>query len=118
MNNFDFAVIILGVLECTAIYRLKATWEKVEKLIPGKRAEFKKLVGIAGRNVCALMSKCLPPMVPYLGLYLQKMINLHEVPSQLDCGHLNISKYRGIAHILFSYQEAQKVDFKIDIDMT
>jgi hypothetical protein len=119
MNNFDFAVIVLGVLECTAVYRLKATWEKVEKITPGKREEFKKLVGIGGRNVNSLMNKCAPPLVPYLGCYLQKLINLNEIPSEVENGlHLNISKFRAMALILYSHQEAQKVNYKIDIDMT
>lgn len=116
MNNFDFAVIVLGVLESTPIYRLKATWEKVEKLVPGKRDEFKKIVGIAGRNVASLMSKCAPPLVPYVGCFLQKLVNLNEVPSTLENGHVNVTKFRGIAFILNSHHEAQKVSYKIQID--
>eukprot|EP00602_Paraphysomonas_sp_CaronLab_P010679 CAMPEP_0185037316 /NCGR_PEP_ID=MMETSP1103-20130426/31543_1 /TAXON_ID=36769 /ORGANISM="Paraphysomonas bandaiensis, Strain Caron Lab Isolate" /LENGTH=1633 /DNA_ID=CAMNT_0027575239 /DNA_START=173 /DNA_END=5074 /DNA_ORIENTATION=- len=122
MNNFDFCVIVLGVLESTSIYRLKSTWEKVEKRMPGKRASFKKSLGIGGRNVTALMKKSTPPLIPYLGLYLQQMINLHEIPSIVkveNCAenHLNVSKYRKIASIIHEFQQAQNVSYRIDFDM-
>ena len=55
MNNFELIVIILGVLECTAIYRLKLTWQYVERKQPERRKLFKDVVGIGGRHVRALM---------------------------------------------------------------
>jgi hypothetical protein len=83
MNNFDLVVLIQGVLERTPIYRLKQTWERVEKMIPNKRMEFKKLVGICGKNVGNLMNKSVPPMIPYLGTIMQWIMNNHEIPSLL-----------------------------------
>jgi hypothetical protein len=83
MNNFDLVVLIQGVLERTPIYRLKLTWERVEKMIPNKRMEFKKLVGICGKNVGTLMNKSVPPMIPYLGTIMQWIMNNHEIPSLL-----------------------------------
>jgi hypothetical protein len=81
MNNFDLVVLIQGVLERTPIYRLKQSWERLEKMLPNKRAEFKKTVGICGKNVGTLMNKSEPPMIPYLGTIMQWIMNNHEIPS-------------------------------------
>jgi hypothetical protein len=127
MNNFDFGVLIQGVLERTPIYRLKQSWEKVEKLIPNKRTEFKQLVGVCGKNIGAIMSKSEPPLIPYLGTILQWILNNHEIPSTIQVTpssspdspitHLNISKHRHLAMIIRTFEEGQKIPYTIDNDL-
>lgn len=135
MNNFDFVVLIQGVLERTPIYRLKQSWERVEKLIPNKRADFKKLVGICGKNIGNIMNKREPPMVPYLGTIMQWIMNNHEIPSIIispestlsspstpslvppPSPHLNISKHRHLAMIIETFECGQKIPYTIDLDM-
>jgi hypothetical protein len=121
MNNFELIVIILGVLECTAIYRLKLTWTSVEKKQPGRRKKFKDIVGIGGRNVRLLMQDAEPPLVPYLGVYMQQMINLHEMPSTYlfdDCEahHINISKYRNILKVLHEHRKSRAKYFNLHVN--
>jgi len=121
MNNFELLVIILGVLECTAVYRLKLTWACVEKKVPGRRKKFKDIVGIGGRNVRSLMQNVQPPLVPYLGVYMQQMINLYEMPSKYkheDCEgeHINLSKYRNILKVLHSHTKSQVKYFDLQVN--
>lgn len=141
MNNFDLVVLIQGVLERTPIYRLKQSWERMEKMLPNKRAEFKKLVGICGKNVGTLMNKSEPPMIPYLGTIMQWIMNNHEIPSviltpslsdaskgtsaeapadevdQQQYRHLNISKHRHLAMIIQTFEVGQKIPYTIDLDL-
>lgn len=121
LNNFELVVMILGVLECTAVYRLKRTWALVELKQPGRRKLFKYLAGIGGRNVRSLMQHALPPLVPYLGVYMQQMINLHEMPSKYkfdDCEeqHVNLSKFRSVLGVLNSHRKSQAKYFDLDVD--
>lgn len=122
MNNFDFVVLIQGVLERTPIYRLKLSWERIEKLLPNKRSEFKKLVGICGKNIGNIMNKREPPMIPYLGTIMQWIMNNHEIPSILttelsNLPHLNISKHRHLATIIETFESGQKIPYTIDLDL-
>lgn len=123
MNNFDFCVIIQSVLERTPIYRLKQSWEKVEKLIPNKRAEFKQLVGVCGKNIGTIMNKSVPPLVPYIGTIMQWVTNHHEVPSTIQPSttstqiHLNINKHRRLANIINMFEDGQKIPYTIDNDL-
>lgn len=114
-------MIILGVLECTAIYRLKLTWQCVEKKHPGRRKKFKDIVGIGGRNVRSLMQNTQPPLVPYLGVYMQQMINLHEMPSKYElkgCAveHINMSKFRNILKVLHEHNKSQAKYFNLRVN--
>ena len=145
MNNFDLVVLIQGVLERTPIYRLKQSWERMEKMLPNKRAEFKKSVGICGKNIGTLMNKSEPPMIPYLGTIMQWIMNNHEIPSviltpslsessmgtstgapidevnqqqqQQQYRHLNISKHRHLAMIIQTFEVGQKIPYTIDLDL-
>jgi hypothetical protein len=121
MNNIDFAMVVLGVIGKQAIYRLKQTWEKVEALMPGKREAFQKLMGGTGKNVATLMNKCSPPLVPYVGLYMQQIVNSAEAPSKVRPkgsteDHLNIFKFRVISGIVCRFESAQQVSYNIAVD--
>ena len=140
MNNFDFCVVIQTVLECTPIYRLKQSWEKVEKIIPKKRAEFKKLLGVGGSDIHHIMKNSVPPLVPFIGIIMKWVINNHEIPSTIEQStvstsssassstsvmtsstpsltHLNINKYRLLANTINMFENGQKIPYTIDNDL-
>ena len=121
LRNFELMVMILGVLECTAVFRLKKTWDVVEKTHPGRRKKFKDLVGIGGRNVMLVMYQYEPPLVPHLGGYMREMVNWRVTPSTLsypDCDdeHINVSKFRSILKVLHHHNASQAKYFNIPID--
>lgn len=74
MNNFDFCALIQNVVETTPIYRLKQSWEKVEKIFPRKREEFKQLVGPCAKSIGTLMNKSEPPFIPFIGTVMQWIV--------------------------------------------
>ena len=84
VSNFDGAYVIVTVLESCAIFRMKATWSRVERKVPNKWQEFKDDVGIGGRKLLNGMIRATPPFVPYLGVLMSNLISVNELPSQIE----------------------------------
>lgn len=122
MNNFDMLVVILSVLESESVFRLKQTWVRVDKKLPNKWADIKAKIGIGGRHIRNLMMKCELPLMPYVGSYLQQLVNVNELPSKQphhqnsSIEHVNMVKFRCIAEVLNSFQIAQSTTYRLDIN--
>ena len=121
LNNFELMVVVSNAFEMPPVRHLKKTWEVVEKKQPGRRKRLKDFVGIAGRNVKSPMQHCQPPLVPYLGVFMQHMVNLHEMPSTYsypgcDKEHINISKFRNILKVLHPHKASQAKYFNIPVN--
>jgi len=111
LENFDMFVSIISVLGSSAIHRLKQTWIKLEKLLPGKWAAIQKASGGAGRNLEKKMNILQPPCVPCIGLLLRMLINLDEEPSKNESGLVNFHKLRKIGGVFRMIESAKSVPY-------
>jgi ankyrin repeat protein len=116
LENFDMFVSIISVLGSSAIHRLKQTWIKLDKLLPGKWAAIQKASGGAGRNLEKKMNMLKPPCVPCIGLLLRMLINLDEEPGRNDHGMINFHKLRKIGGVLRMIESAKSVPYSFALD--
>ncbi len=117
LENFDVFVSIISVLGSSAIHRLKQTWAKVDKLLPGKWDAIQKASGGAGRGLEKKMGILKPPCVPCIGLLLRMLINLNEEPSRTDAGLTNFHKLRKIGAVFQQVENAKSAPYTFAPDL-
>ncbi|GMI00992.1 hypothetical protein TrLO_g5994 [Triparma laevis f. longispina] len=112
-ENFDMFVSIISVLGSSAIHRLKQTWAKVHKMLPGKWDAMQKASGGAGRNLEKKMGVLKPPCVPCIGLVLRMLINLDEEPDYIDDKKvlINFHKLRKMGVVYSMIESAKSVPY-------
>ena len=115
-ENFDMFVSIISVLGSSAIHRLKQTWAKVHKMLPGKWDTIQKASGGAGRNLEKKMSVLKPPCVPCIGLVLRMLINLDEEPKHIDESKslINFHKLRKMGGVFDMIENAKSVPYSFE----
>lgn len=63
------------------------------------------------------ISSCNPPVIPYIGMYLNDLSFIEEVsPNYVRDNLLNFSKMRMIAHILKTIRQMQSKSYKIRLN--
>lgn len=117
MGNFDTMLTICSVLNHTAIHRLKLTWARVSKKMPGRWETLQEKVGVGGRNLDRLQNDLQPPCVPCVASILKHLINIHEEPTYLPETELvNMNKLRKNAKVLQMVQQARQTPYLIPVD--
>ena len=118
-ENFDMFVSIISVLGSSAIHRLKQTWAKVHRMLPGKWDTIQKASGGAGRNLEKKMSVLKPPCVPCIGLVLRMLINLDEEPKHADAAKslINFHKLRKVGGVFDMIESAKSVPYSFEADV-
>ena len=113
VENFDMFVSIISVLGSSSIHRLKQTWARVQRLLPGKWDAMQKASGGAGRGLEKKMGLLKPPCVPCIGLVLRMLINLDEEPSRLESNQdlINFHKLRKIGNVFHMIDNAKSVPY-------
>jgi len=116
LNNF-FAVFELSAgLNCSAVNRLKLTWEEVakEKVSPEKvmaltspQSNFS-----AYRNQLRIASG---PVIPYLGQYLSDLTFIEDGnPDTLDNGYVNFEKCQMVAKAILNMKQFQDAPYNLE----
>jgi len=113
MRNFDSLVTIVSVLGTSAIHRLRNSWTKVAKRIPGRWENMKEVAGVAGRNLQSMMNDAASPAVPCVGVVLKNLINFNEEPNSVGDENdlINFHKMRKIGEVLRQWQDHQETPY-------
>lgn len=117
MHNFDGLLAIITAFTCSAIYRLKKTWEKVSKQTRMLLEKLQSIVSADGRfrNMREALRNCDPPCVPYLGFYLTDLAFIEEgTPNYNDAGLVNFSKMRMVANVIQEIRSYQQASYKVN----
>jgi len=80
LQNYDALRAVLTALNSSAVYRLKFAWQSVSKSAMHQFEELKRLFDISknSKNYRCMFRDCLPPAIPYFGLFLQDLVFIEE----------------------------------------
>ncbi|GAB6018998.1 hypothetical protein CHUAL_000631 [Chamberlinius hualienensis] len=119
LHNFNGVLQICAAFVNSSVFRLKKTWEKLSKTTKQTVEKLQTLVSsdCRFRNLReALHSRCDPPCIPYLGMYLTDLSFIEEgTPNFTEDGLLNFSKMRMIAHVIREILVFQTTPYKIEL---
>ncbi|XP_017491092.1 PREDICTED: ras-specific guanine nucleotide-releasing factor 1-like, partial [Rhagoletis zephyria] len=117
LHNFNGVLQICAAFTNSSVFRLKRTWEKLNKTTKQTIDKLQNLVSTDGRfrNMREALHRCDPPCIPYLGMYLTDLSFIEEgTPNFTDDGLLNFSKMRMIAHVIREIRHFQQTPYKIE----
>eukprot|EP00029_Vermamoeba_vermiformis_P013366 TRINITY_DN8278_c0_g1_i1.p1 TRINITY_DN8278_c0_g1~~TRINITY_DN8278_c0_g1_i1.p1 ORF type:complete len:867 (-),score=72.67 TRINITY_DN8278_c0_g1_i1:62-2662(-) len=118
LNNFNTLMEILSGLDMTAVVRLKTTWESIPKKDMQSLEELREIVS---RNdnysryrheVDAINTPT--PYLPYIGLVLQDLVALEELPTIDRDGLVNFRKFKRVSKILQRVHDLKILNFKLE----
>lgn len=115
LNNFNGVMEVISALQSTPIQRLKQTWRG---LPPKELAQFTELVDAMDfvhhlRKYRDELEKIEPPALPYIGLFLQDLLMIEEIPTRTrqDAGLINVGKLKKVAAVVRRVQRLQMKPF-------
>ncbi|KDO26171.1 hypothetical protein SPRG_08532 [Saprolegnia parasitica CBS 223.65] len=106
-QNFDSFIAILYALQSTAVFRLKRTMSYLSPATAETLAKYQVYTQNGSRDMNRVMKTVKPPCMPYIGLYLQNVVGLHELPKYEEEMIVNFNRLRllgSLAQDLLSYQ--------------
>ncbi|OQR81786.1 hypothetical protein THRCLA_11409 [Thraustotheca clavata] len=107
LKNFDSFIAILYALQSTAIFRLKRTFACMSPDATKKLQKYQLYTQNGSRDMNRVMKTISPPCMPYIGLYLQNIVGLNELPKYEEESIVNFNRLRllgTLAQDLLSYQ--------------
>jgi len=118
LNNFNAVTEILSALNCSAVHRLRQTWE----LLPQKSVDvyesLAELMNSEGNFATyrEALKKSKPPAVPYLGLTLTDLVFITEGnPDTLQDGRfINWWKLKVTASVIKEMQQYQETPYILE----
>ncbi|OQR82670.1 hypothetical protein ACHHYP_15644 [Achlya hypogyna] len=127
LQNFDTFVAILYALQSTAIFRLKRTMANLPPATAAKLTKYQVYTQNGSRDMNRVMKTVKPPCMPYLGLYLQNIVGLNELPKYEEESIVNFNRLRllgSLAQDLLSYQStpfpitsSRKIEELLHVDL-
>jgi son of sevenless-like protein len=118
LNNFNTLMEILSGLDMTAIVRLKNTWESIPKRDMQSLEELREIVSRNDnysryrQEVDAINTPT--PYLPYIGLILQDLVALEELPTIDRDGLVNFRKFKRVSKILQRVHDLKILNFKLE----
>jgi len=118
IGNLNGVFAIVAGLSGAAVHRLKKTWELVTKDKKANDAwEFQLELTNPQSSFSqyrAAKAAIDPPMIPYLGVYLQDLTFIEEGNNdRLENGYINFVKFRMIADILVEIKQFQQKEYNL-----
>jgi len=117
LNNFNGLLSFIGGITNSAVYRLKKTREGVP---PALMEKFDALATLMkGTNSYKLYRETLhsigPPVVPYIGVYLQDLTFINDGnPNSIE-GLINFRKRELIYRVIEEFQQYQQVSYSLTV---
>merc|ERR1712137_746506 len=116
LNNFNSAAAILFGIDHRAVQRLQLTWKSIPKRELRKFQEFLELISVKDNfeKLRAAQDQAIPPLIPYLAIYLKDIALLELGNPTIVSGTtdvLNFAKFTMIARHFFAIQELKKVRY-------
>jgi hypothetical protein len=118
IGNLNGVFAVVAGLSGAAVHRLKKTWELVTKDKKVNDAwEFQLELTNPQSSFSqyrAAKAASDPPMIPYLGVYLQDLTFIEEGNNdRLENGYINFIKFRMIADILIEIKQFQQKEYNL-----
>lgn len=111
MNNFNGVMEVVSTLQSAPIQRLKHTWRG---MTAKDMSAFQELVEAMDfvhhlRKYRDELERIEPPALPYIGLFLQDLLMIEEIPTRVrqDAGLINVGKLRKVAAVVRRIQRLQ-----------
>eukprot|EP01117_Protostelium_nocturnum_P018383 TRINITY_DN7676_c0_g2_i1.p1 TRINITY_DN7676_c0_g2~~TRINITY_DN7676_c0_g2_i1.p1 ORF type:complete len:700 (-),score=223.87 TRINITY_DN7676_c0_g2_i1:205-2304(-) len=102
LNNFsDFMAIMTGLMH-SSISRLRRRWDKISSASSKVFTSLEEYVCME-KNYSALRAatkKATPPIVPFLGVWMQDLVFIDENPTKLKDDHINFDKMEMISDVI------------------
>lgn len=121
LNNFNSLMSILAAVGMSSIQRLKRTWKLVPEKYKDLYNQLEELMsGMQNyRNYRIKLEKQMPPVLPYLGVFLRDLLFIEEGNRDvLENGMINFDKMRMVAGVFTSLQKCQKVIIHEELVLT
>lgn len=119
-NNLNGTMEILAGLSSNAIYRLQATWAKVDSKTMAKHEALNETFATT-KSWKALRERqhaVNPPLIPYLGLYLTDLTFIEDGNAKhVNGGLVNVAKMRKFAAVLREIARYQDVGYSDEVDV-
>ena len=99
LKNFNGVKEVVTALERPAIQRLASTWKGLDKRETASFESMKELMSMEANHnrYREVLKRSEPPYIPYVGVHLQDLLSLEELPNQIrETGHVNFKKMRKI----------------------
>jgi len=94
LRNYNTTKEIIAALGLACIQRLKHSWSKVKKSDMETYNMLNELMNHQKNSITyrTEFSACPPPHIPYVGVHLQDLIAIEELPTKLSNGFVNFKK--------------------------
>lgn len=99
LKNFNGVKEVVTALERPAIQRLANTWKGLDKREVASFESMRELMSMEANHnrYREVLKRSEPPYIPYVGVHLQDLLSLEELPNQIrETGHVNFKKMRKI----------------------
>ena len=111
LNNYNGIQEVIAALDLTPIWRLKATWAKMElrhKGLLAKLDEWRELMNLKSSYGAyrARLNKVTPPLIPYMGIHLHDLTHIEDGNTDYlnkDHNIINFDKKRKIGKIIYLF---------------
>lgn len=113
-NNFHLLMAIVSVFSNCAVGRLKWTRARLPKKAADQLAEFEALMNVEGsfKHYRAAFANASPPLIPYMGVYLQDLTFIEQGnPDEIN-GLINWEKRVLVSNVLEAIQRYQRTPFR------
>jgi hypothetical protein len=115
LQNYNTLMAFVAVFNSSAVHRLKHTFSELSPKTLDILNDLKRLMrpDDAYRNYHIELEACLPPCVPYLGLYLTELTHAEDGQDNLIDGLINFSKCRLIHSIIAHINAHQQKGYNL-----
>ncbi|KAF0687178.1 Aste57867_21034 [Aphanomyces stellatus] len=110
-QNFDTFIAIVSGLQSTPIFRLKITYSHISPAYIEKLQKLRTYTQSGSREMNRVMKTVQPPCVPYLGLYMQNIVGLNELPKYEEDSFVNFNRLRMLGSMAQDLMKYQAVTF-------
>lgn len=119
LNNFNGLLSIIGGLNNSAVHRLKKTREGVPANLQQQFEELCAVMKSANsyKSYREVLHSICPPVVPYVGIYLQDLTFINDGNPNTIEGLINFRKRELIYRVIEEFQQYQQVSYTIPLDL-
>eukprot|EP00794_Sanderia_malayensis_P009802 gene9802-10807_t len=120
LNNFNSVLQITSGLMKSSVYRLKKSWELVNKQL---REVLNDLQSLVSADNCfgklrEAIHNCNPPCVPFIGFYLTDLLFMDErAPNRDETELINFAKMSKISRAIREIRQYQQLRYTMELDI-